>query len=188
MGVRLLIVLSLSFVTLSAATVDPLYQSAQKKIDLLESQRAARGSTISFSPAELNAWARAKAPQAMAGVREPRLDFGAGTVTGNALVDLIQMRQAQGAPVNPVFAPMIAGEHPVKISVHLNSALGKCTVFLDEVQFSGAALSGGLLNFLMKAFFEPMFPDAKIDRPFALREPMERIDVRTDGVRVTMKK
>ena len=61
MGVRLLTVFSLSFVTLSAATVDPLNQSAQKKMDLLESQRAARGSTISFSPAELNAWARAKA-------------------------------------------------------------------------------------------------------------------------------
>ena len=185
--VQVLAVLAVSVIA-SAATVDPVYLSAQKKMDLLDSGRAKRGTLVSLSPVELNAWVRTRTPQVVAGMREPRIELGAGTLKGYALVDLIQMMKAQGSPVSPMFAPMVAGEHPVMISVHLESAPGKCTVFLDEVQFSGTALSGGLLNFLIKAFFEPMFPDAKIDRPFQLKEPMERLDIRADGVRVLMKK
>jgi len=187
MILRFLLAIALG-TALSAATVDPLYVSAQKKMDLLDSGRAKRGSVIFFSPAELNTWVRVRTPQLVAGVRDPRIELGPAELKGFMLVDLAQMRQAQGSPIGPVFAPMVAGERPVRISVHLDSALSKCTVFLDEVQFSGRALSGGLLNFLLRAFFEPMFPDAKIDRPFELKEPMERLDVRPDGVRVLMKK
>ena len=87
-----------------------------------------------------------------------------------------------------MIAAMISGEHPVYLAVRVESALGKATVFLDEVQFSGAALSGSVLNFLYNSFFQPIFPDAKIDRPFPLKEPIERLDVRPDGVRVWIKK
>lgn len=171
-----------------AVASDPLFEQAQKKMDLLDSGRVARGSVVFFSPAEINAWVRGKAPIALTGVREPYVELGLGTVRGSALVDLVQMRQAQGAEVNSMIAAMIAGEHPVYLSVRVESALGKATVFLDEVQFSGASLSGSLLSFLYSSFFQPIFPDAKIDRPFPLKEPIERLDVRPDGVRVWIKK
>jgi hypothetical protein len=171
--------------SLLGASADPLFESAQKKMDSIESGHVKRGSIVFFSPAEINAWVRGKTPQVVAGVREPRIELGLGTVKGYALVDLAQIRQS--AEPSP-FLTLLAGERPVEVLVRVESAVGKCTTFLDEVQFSGTKLNGGLLNFLIKAFFQPMFPDAKIDRPFTLREPMERLEMRPDGVRVWMKK
>ena len=184
---RLWLLLVLAASCLLAAG-DPLFEEASRKMDLIQTGRAARGSVIEFSPAEVNAWARGKAAENVGGVRAVQLELGNGTIKGAALVDLVLLQQSRGEPVNPMLASLVAGERPVKVAVHLESAVAKCTVFLDNVQFSGAELSGSLLNFLIKAFFEPMFPDAMIDRPFALREPIERLTVLPDGLRVFMKK
>src|SRR5579862_2913860 len=42
---------------------DPLYDSARKKLDMIEEGRAPRGSVVTFPVAEINAWARVKVPE-----------------------------------------------------------------------------------------------------------------------------
>jgi hypothetical protein len=42
---------------------DPLYDRARKKLDMIEDGKAPRGSIVTFSVAEVNAWARVKVPE-----------------------------------------------------------------------------------------------------------------------------
>ena len=167
---------------------DPVFEQASKKMDLIEAHRVAPGSVILFTPAEVNAWVRGKAAESVSGIRETHLELGMGTIKGSALVDLVQMQLGRGEPVNPLVASLVSGERPVQISVRVESAVTRCTVFLDSVQYAGAELSGGVLNLLYNAFFQPMYPDAKIDRPFPLHDPIERLTVLPDGLRVFIKK
>ena len=100
---------------------DPVFESAWNKLDAIESGRARPGSVIVFTPAELNAWAQARVPQMVDGIRNPRIEPGTNTATGSALVDLLKMRQAEGVATNPLLATLIEGERPLKVSVRVES-------------------------------------------------------------------
>src|SRR5579872_1177420 len=76
---------------------DPLYDSAVRKLDAIESRHVKRGSTVTFTPEEINAWARVKIPETVPeGMRDGRVELGTGTATGYALVDFLKMRQEIG--------------------------------------------------------------------------------------------
>jgi hypothetical protein len=179
-------VLGIGAACLSAA--DPAFERAWNKLDLIESGRARPGSVFVFTPAEMNAWARARVPQEIEGVRDPRIELGNGAATGYALIDFVKMRQGEGIPTNPLLARLISGERPVKVTVRLASAAGRCTAYLTGMEINGVSASGQVLDALVNWFFKPLFPGAKINEPFDLRDGIERIEVRPDGVRVAMKR
>jgi hypothetical protein len=182
------------FALLAAAALalpgaDALFESAQRKLDLIESQRAKRGSSIVFSPAEINAWARVKVPETVPeGIREPRVELGSGSVTGYALCDFLKMRHARGDTTNWLIAKLIQGERPVKVAVQVRSTNGRCTVDLTRVEISSIVVRDAVLDFLIKTFFLPLYPDAKINEPFELGYNIDRVDVQPAGIRVTMKR
>ncbi|MGH9559306.1 MAG: hypothetical protein ACRD30_08695 [Bryobacteraceae bacterium] len=166
-----------------------LSQNAQHKLDMIQARRVRPGSVVTFTPAELNAWAQAKVPQIVPeGMRDERVDLGDGTATGYALVDFLKMRQAKGAQTNWLIARMIEGERPLRVTVRIESGDGRCTVYLTRVEVSNIAMSGGTLDFLIDTFFKPLYPDAKINEPFDLDYDIDRIEVRPDAVRVYIKK
>lgn len=167
---------------------DPVFERAWNKLDAIESGRAKPGSVIVFTPAELNAWAEARVPQMMDGLRTPRIELGTDTATGSARVDFLKMRQAEGVATNPVLATLIVGERPLKVTVRVESGGGRCTVHLMRVEISGIAATGPVLDLLVSAFFRPLFPDAKIGQPFELGNNIDRLEVRPSGVRVSIKK
>lgn len=167
---------------------DPLFERCARKFDLIDSGQAGRGSVIDFTPAELNAWVRARVPQMFEGVRFPRLQLETGAATGSAVVDFAKIAKSRGLVTNSLLARLIEGERPLKVSVRLESGGGRATVYLTSVELTGVTVSGALLDFLVKDFFVPLFPDAKINQPFELGDDIDRIDVRPDDVRVTMKK
>jgi hypothetical protein len=74
------------------------------------------------------------------------------------------------------------------VSVRLESGGGRCTVHLTRVEISHAVASSTVLDFLVKTFFMPLYPDAHINEPFDLGDDIDRIDVRPSGVVVTVKK
>jgi hypothetical protein len=98
------------------------------------------------------------------------------------------MRQAKGDSTNWFLARLIDGERPLTVSVRLESGAGRCTVHLTGVQISHAVANQTVLDFLIKTFFMPLYPDAKIDQPFDLDYDMDRIDIRPSGVVVTIRK
>ena len=184
---RPLLLLALAAVfPLSAA--DPAFERAEGKLDRIESGRALPGSVIVFTPAEMNAWARGRVPQMYRGIRDPSVQLGTGTALGSAFVDFLKMRQGEGLATNSLIAKLIEGERPLKISIQLESAHGRATARLTRLEISGIAVTGAPLDFLVNEFFLHLFPDAKVNQPFELHNNMERIDLRPDGVRVTIRK
>jgi hypothetical protein len=170
------------------AWADPLASSVQHKIDLIQSGHAPRGSVFSFSARELNAWVRYKVPQVVPeGVRQPRLELGKGDATAYALVDFVKVRQGQGQSTNWLIAKLIEGEKPVMVKARIESARGRATVFLERVEIGGLAVSGTTLDVLIRTFFLPFYPNAKIDEPFDLVGGLDRIEALPNRARAVMK-
>ena len=171
-----------------ALSGDALSERYWSKFHAIESGQAKRGSVVLFTPAELNAWIQVNIPQMEAGLRNPRLQLEAGGATGTVLVDFVKLRRAKGVETNIFLAKLLEGERPLKVSARVESGQGQATVHLTSVELAGIDVTGTLLDYLVKNFLLPEFPDAKIERPFELRDNMERIDIQPDAARVTIKK
>ncbi len=183
---RPLLLLVLAAVTLPAG--DAVSERVSNKLDRIESGQVRPGSVIIFTPSELNAWAKKRVPEMYQGVRDPSVQLGVGTATGSAFVDFLKMRQNEGLATNSLVAKLIEGERPLKVSIQLESGGGRATAHLTRLEISGIAVTGAALDFLVNRFLLPLFPDAKVNQPFDLRDNMERIQLRPEGVRITMRK
>jgi hypothetical protein len=171
----LLLVLA-SAAALSAA--DPLAANVTRRLDLIESGKAKPGTVFRFTPAELNAWVRAKAPGIVPdGFRDPRLQLANGTATASARIDFLKVRRASGEETNFLMAKLIEGEKLVTVRASIQSANGRATVHLLRVEIGGLAVTGAPLDFLVRNFLLPFYPDAKIDQPFDLAGNVDRIVV-----------
>jgi hypothetical protein len=168
---------------------DPLYESARHKLDLIESRQVPPGATVAFPVAEINAWARVRVPEIVPeGLRNQRVELGNGAATGYALADFLKMRQAKGSPPNWFVARLLEGERPLKVAVRIESGGGRCTVYVTRVEVGGVAANGTVLDVLIKTFFLPLYPAAKISEPFDLDYNIDRIEIRPTEARVTIKK
>ena len=182
--VRTLLLLAVTASALFAA--DPLADSAQKKLDSISDQKLKPGSVVTLSPREINAWLHEKALKAYPeGIRNERIELGPGTADGTALVDLLKIGKGN---VNALIARLIEGERPLRIAIRVESSNGRATVFLTRVELSGVAVDGSILDFLIKHFVQPRYPDIKINEPFDLDYNIDHIEVQPTGVRILIKK
>jgi hypothetical protein len=180
---------ALLFFTAAAAVAQNPLASAERKLASISDRKAKPGSVIVFTPAEVNAWVSVKVPVAVPqGVRNPYVDLGTDVATATALIDFLKIRNAKGKESGWLMSKMLEGERPVKVNVRVVSSAGRCTVYLNRVEVSGAHASGSLLEFIIDNFFKPLYPDAKINEPFELDYNMERIEIRPAGIRVVMNK
>jgi len=167
---------------------DPLADSAQKKLDSIADEKLKRGAVVVLSPQEINAWLHDKAVKAFPeGLRNEHIELGSGTVDGTALVDLMKIQKGKST-MNALIGRLIEGERPLKISIRVESANGRATVFLTRVELSGVAMEGSILEFLIKQFIQPRYPDIKINQPFDLDYNIDHIEIQPSGVRVLIKK
>jgi hypothetical protein len=152
------------------------YSSAQAKIDQIQSDRLRPGTRIVFSAADLNAYVRHQAPVVTAGVWGTRLELlGQGVARGSALVDFAKLRASEGHPPGWLLSKLLEGEHPVSVTAQIRSSSGQATVAVQRVEISGVAISGAPLDFLIQHFLLPLYPDAIVDRPFALAHHVDRV-------------
>jgi hypothetical protein len=168
---------------------DAYFRSAEAKLDALENNKVKRGSVVVFSLQELNSWARYKVPEIVPqGIRDQRVTLGTDSGTAFALMDFLKMRHAEGKPTSWVMSKLIEGERPVTVSIRVHSGGGFAIVDLSRVEISGATASGTVLDFLIKTFFLPLYPSAKIGERFEIGFGIDRIDISPSGIRVTMQK
>jgi hypothetical protein len=171
-----------------AASAPAAYRTAQRKLDLIQDDRAPANAVYSFSKAEIEAWAAAEIPELIPeGFRDARIQLGTDVATGRGFIDFMKLRHGRGAPKNWFLDKLLQGERPVSVTVKLQAANGICTVHLERLEISGVAATGSVLDFLVKNFFFTLFPDAKIGEPFPLRHRMESIHVRPLAVYVKIK-
>lgn len=172
---------------LLSAPVPDAASSARAKLRWIESGKAPRGSSVSFTTRELNAYARSELPAAVPeGVREPRLELGEGTATGYALIDFLKLQHSTDTPW--LIAKLIQGERPVKVSARVESSRGRATVFLQRVEISGIGVSGYTLEFLIDNFFRPLYPNAKINQPFDLSSSIDHLEISPTAARVILRR
>ena len=176
-------------VTASALlSADPLADSAQKKLDSIADRKLKPGAVVTLNPREINAWLHEKAVKAFPeGIRNEHIDLGPGTADGNALVDLTKISKAKNG-VNPLIARLIEGERPLKVSIRVDSSNGRATVFLSRVELSGVAIDGSILDFLIKHFVQPRYPDIKLNEPFDLDFNIDHIEIQPTAVKILIKK
>jgi hypothetical protein len=166
-----------------AITPTPEYLSAKRKLELIETGRVARASTIAFSHNEINAYARARVQETAPGaVRNPRVELKRDGAVGIALVDFAKLRAAQGEKPGRLLSWLLSGEREVRVAVQLRAEAGRCQVDVERVDLSGVAIEGRALQFLIDNFLMPLYPDAKIGKPFELNHRVERIEVRPTNV------
>jgi len=160
-----------------------------RKILLIETRQVPRGATVTFPVADLNAWVRAQARELVPeGLREPKLKLANGSATATALVDFIKLRHSAGVDTNWLLSKLIEGEKPVLVVATLRCSQGQATVHPLRVEIGGLAVTGATLDFLIETFLLPLFPNAKVDKPFALADGVDRIDITPGAAWVYMKK
>ncbi len=165
----------------------PDYQAAAHKVSLIEGDRLKAGARVVLTSAELNAYARQEVAEvAPDGVRNPRLELGDGTATATALIDFGKLARAEGRPPGALMSYLLDGERPVTITARIRSSGGTATVDVQQVEISGVAIEGRLLDFLIHSYVMHAYPSAKVGEPFALGHRIERLDVRPAAVGVVI--
>jgi hypothetical protein len=167
---------------------DPLYQTAQTKVEKLVNNQWKPGEVVTLTPAEVNAWVAVAVPAAIPqGIRNIKIELGTDTASASALVDFVKIQQSRGKSVGWAMA-MFQGERPLKVLVRVASGSGKMTVYLTRVELSGVGMEGSGLDFLIKNFFLPLYPDAKIGEPVDLDYNIDHLEIRPDGVKIFIKR
>ena len=167
---------------------DPRAAACRKKIDDIENGRTRAGAVYVFTPAEINAYAREELPLIVPkGLHNPALELGAGSAIGSALMDFLQMQHAQGVKVNWLMEKVLEGERPVKVTIEAETKSGRAIIYLRRLEISGVAASGTVLDFLIRNFFRPLYPNAHINEWFEMGNNVDHVDVKGDAVRVYMK-
>jgi hypothetical protein len=163
--------------------------SARQKIELIQEDRVPRGSVVRITEDELNAYVRSEVSKAVRqGVRDPRVKLGDGRASGYAYIDFPLLRRSMGSPMNWLMAMLLAGERAVRVDARIRSSGGWAVVHVDRVEISGLVISGATLDYLIRNFLLPRYPQAKIGKPFELAHHIERIEVVPSAVRVVIGK
>ena len=170
-------------------STDPLVLSAQHKLDVIQSGKAKPGAVFVFTLAELNAWGRSEVKDLFPeGVRNARLELGKGTASVTMLVDFLKIRHGKKLQTGWLLSKLLEGERPLRVNARIESAHGRATVYLTQVSISGLPISGSTLDFIVETFFRPLFPDARINKPFDLHDNVDHIEVTPADARAVIKR
>lgn len=165
--------------------------SAEKKVSLIKENRWPISRSISFSSSELLALGLSGISDTAPGViSRPVLSLRNNGATATALVDFDLLRKSysgQDSMNSWLASKLFTGQHPVSVTVHVASGNGQMTVHPESVAISGMTVSGDTLHFLLQQFILPRYPDAVIDRPFALQPNIREIRVTPGAAEVFRK-
>ncbi len=166
------------------------YLNIQRKFDAIEQNRVRAGARVVLPASELNAYAEFELPLvAPQGVRNPSIELvGNNVAVGRAFIDFLKFQSARGEDPGFMIKALLRGEREVTVKARIESALGTATVFLDRVEVSGVPIEGPALDFLIDNYLIPRYPDAKINRPFALKHGIDQIQVSPGVAYVIMRK
>jgi hypothetical protein len=173
-------------------SASPEAASANRKIQSIEANKWPASRSISFTSQELLSFGVENANATLPGVLyNPELKLTQGGATANATVDFDRLRQLSPSKEDStrdwLMSKMLAGRHPVSVTVETSSSKGQMTVHPTSVSVAGVTMSGNTLDFLIRNFILSRYPDAVIDKPFALAKNMERIDVKPGAAVVVAK-
>ena len=161
--------------------------TARRKIDLIQQNRVARGSTVTIGRDELNLYVRNYVARTFRqGVRGVRVDLGYNRVAASAYIDFPALRRSIGQPLGRIMTMLLAGERRVEVEARIRSGGGKAQVDIERVRVSNLSITGAALDYLIRNFLLPYYPNAAVGRPFPLDHGVERLEVRPTDIRVVV--
>ncbi len=151
--------------------------SVSRRLDLIESGRLRPGTRVDFAAADLNSWLRQESAKYFPGaVGNTRVDLANNSGTAYADVDFLKLRQsATGEAPGWLMRSLFAGQRPVTVKWRFVSFNGGARVDLDVVQISGVPIEGSTLDFLIRNYVRPTFPEVKVAEWFRLADRVERL-------------
>jgi len=169
--------------TNGSAAANPLSPAAadrmDKKLAQIQKNSALKSRAplvTTFTEEEINSYflfrMGSKVPK---GVSNVRFTLHKDRVLGTATVDFETVKASQKKPVNPLLDFLLSGTKPVAGAGTFTSRDGSGLFHLEEVSIGSTKLSGFLLDLLIRHFVQPRYPQAAIDRPFALPEHLDRL-------------
>jgi hypothetical protein len=165
---------------LAAVSAAVLTGPIERKFEAIETGRLRPGTNVVFTAAEIEKWSNHKAPR---GLRDIRVELGMGRITARAQVDFLKLRQAAtGEEAGWLGQNLLSGEHPVMVTARLESRSGEARVDISRVEIGGVPIEGPALDFLIRAFVMPQFPDARVNEWFRLAWRIDRITVNLQGI------
>lgn len=155
--------------------------SANQKVTAIEKNRWPSNGIVAFSTPELIALGMEQATRNLPGVvSRPELHLAQRAATATALVNfdkLEQLRDQEPSSPSWLVSKMLRGSREVSVSADVTSSGGKMTVHPTRVSIAGVEVSGATLDMLIQTFVTPNYPDAVVNKPFALPNDISRIEV-----------
>ncbi len=169
-----------------ASNIDRL--PTARKMEMIEKGKVDPGSHVAFSEAELNTYFAQKVREAVPdGMKDTRVQIGdGGVITGQARVDFVKMKRAQGQDMGWIMRQMLEGEHDLRVVGRLETSAGRGRVDLQRVDVGSMAFKGRALDMLINTFLAPHYPQAKPGQSFELGYNMDRIDLKPGQALVVM--
>ena len=164
-------------------------RAAHGKIALIEYDRALPGSTVSLSSDELAAYANEQAELIVPGsVRGLTLALTPAHAEATAYINFLKVRQAEGDSDNWLVRQLLDGERKVTVRVRFASASKQARVDVEQVEVEDVFVKGNTLDFVLRQFVIPNFPDAQVGRWFALGHRIERLEIKTGAAALVISK
>ena len=122
-----------------------------------------------------------------AGISQLRVQLRPQRPSATALVDFDRFKAASRRPIHPLLDALLDGQHTVGVRGRFTSSNGSGLFHLEEVSIGSWVLRGALLELLVRHFIQPRYPEAAINRPFALAEGIEQAVVEEGRVVIHQK-
>lgn len=164
--------------------VDPA-ASLRQKLAHIESGRLPPHTRVVTTAAEWNAWASEEAAELFPGaIQDVRLTaLPEDRITASARVNFLKLSNSR----NWLMQELFNGEKPVTVTVHVLSNNGRARVDVERVEVSGVALHGPALDFVIQQYVLPRYPEAEVNRWFALDYGIDHFEIAPAGVTIVMK-
>jgi hypothetical protein len=170
---------------LLAADPDPNYVLAQMKIEAIADDTLPPGTTVSLSPAEVNAYVRGEAAAATEeGLKDLDVRLGTGTVTATGSVNPSKLPGLQALGSSWLLGGLLQGEKPFRVRANVTSGGGTVTINIESLMLADQELDKGSRDFLLGWILRPFFGSAVLGEPIELENNVEWVRVRPSGIEI----
>ena len=125
--------------------------------------------TIQITEQEANSYLAFELAYAIpAGVSDIALQFTPGRVSGSSVMDFDKLKEGLRTPFNPIADFLLRGVHTVGMEGSTSGMNGTGQFHLERVLLDGVELPQMVVDYMIEQYLRPRYPNAAINRPFAL--------------------
>ncbi len=154
-----------------------VHRSIEQTFAIISEDRAPLGARFHITAAELTAYAHAQAEELAPGaVTGETVTISPEHAEATGSVNFLRLRGTERS--GSFLDQLLDGERPVTVRVRIQSAGGRARVDVESAQISGVPIEGPAVNFLLREFVLPSFPDARLGEWFKLSHHIDHFTLK----------